>query len=135
MGFLQQDGVAAHVFTDEQPAAAGRRRGSPAQRAELVVAHDAQRLPGLDHVAHDVQRFADVRATVDDVAKEQRHALRMSPHAVLQAIAEAFEQLLKGFGAAVDIADDVVAARGIELHHSPPPPRRLPQPSLVRQIS
>jgi hypothetical protein len=41
-----------------------------------VVAHDAQRLAGLDHVVDDVQRLANPRATVDDVADEHRHARR-----------------------------------------------------------
>ncbi|MCV6340621.1 hypothetical protein OFL47_29460, partial [Pseudomonas aeruginosa] len=32
--------------------AGGRRRGAPAERVEFVVAHDAQRLAGVDHRVH-----------------------------------------------------------------------------------
>ncbi|MNC72235.1 hypothetical protein D3C75_1232620 [compost metagenome] len=73
-GFVDQPGMPRSVLTHVLLAAAGRCRGAPAQRVELVVAHDAERLAGLDHVVNDVQRFADARATVDDVTEEHRHA-------------------------------------------------------------
>src|SRR5690606_32999482 len=98
-------------------------------------AHDAGGLAGLDHVVDQLQRLADARATVDDVAEEQRHAPRMTPDPALQPIAELLEQSLQGSRATMDITDQVVTTRRIQLHQSPPTPSRLPQPSLVRQIS
>lgn len=82
----------------------------------------------------DVQRLANARAAVDDVADEYRHTRRMPPDATLFVITEQVEQVLKGQSATVHVTDQVVATRGIE-HQSPPPPNRLPQPSLVRQTS
>lgn len=133
-GLLDQPGMPRRMLADVLAAAAGRRRGAPAERVEFVVAHDAQRLAGVDHRVHPVQGLADARAAVDDVAEEQRLAPRMAPDAALQAVAEQVEEAVQGMRAAVDIADQVVATSGVELHQSPPP-RRLPQPSLVRQIS
>ena len=43
-------------------------------------------------------------------------------------------QVFKGLGAPMYITDQIVTARGIE-HQSPPPPKRLPQPSLVLHTS
>src|SRR5690606_8000859 len=106
----------------------------PAQRVELVVAHYAGGLTGLDHVVNDGQRLAYPRAAVDDVAEEQRHASRMSPAAVLEVVTELLEEPLQGPGTAVDVADQVVATRRVE-HQPSPVPSRLPQPSLVRQVS
>ncbi|MOA41125.1 hypothetical protein D3C78_1630610 [compost metagenome] len=79
-----------------------------------MVAHQAQRLAGLDHVVHQVQGLADVRAAVENVAEEQRHALRMAPDPALAAIAEAGQQALEGPRAAMHVADQVVTARRIE---------------------
>ncbi|ERO65808.1 hypothetical protein P308_17455 [Pseudomonas piscis] len=73
-GLVDQPGMARGVLTHELLAAALGRRGAPAQGIELVVAHDAQRLAGLDHVVDDVQGLANPRAAIDDVAKEHRHA-------------------------------------------------------------
>ncbi|MNG05220.1 hypothetical protein D3C84_883980 [compost metagenome] len=99
-----------------------------------MIAHDAAGLAGIDHVVDDVQRLANPRATVDDVADEHRHARSMPPDATLFVITESVEQVLQGQGATVHVTDQVVATRGIE-HQSPPPPNRLPQPSLVRHTS
>ena len=133
-GLVQQARMARGVFAHELLAAARQRRGDPAQGIEFVVAHDAQRLAGLDHVVDDVQRLANPRAAVDDVADEHRHARGMAPDASLLVITEPVEQVLKGQSATVHVTDQVVATRGIE-HQSPPPPNRLPQPSLVRHTS
>ncbi|MND94595.1 hypothetical protein D3C80_868160 [compost metagenome] len=126
--------MARRVLTHELLAAAGQCRRAPAQRIELVVAHDAQRLTGLDHVVDDMQCLANPRAAVDDIADEHRHARGMSPDATLLVITESVEQVLQGQSATVHVTDQVVATRGIE-HQSPPPPNLLPQPSLVRQTS
>ncbi|MNQ92916.1 hypothetical protein D3C85_1083560 [compost metagenome] len=90
-GFLDQPGMARRVLTDEVVAAARWRRGAPAEGVELVVAHDAAGLPGLDHGVHQVQRLADARAAVDDVAEEQRHALRVLPDVAPLAVTQAVE--------------------------------------------
>ncbi|MNF06397.1 hypothetical protein D3C80_2063340 [compost metagenome] len=81
-----------------------------------------------------MQRLADARAAVDDVAEEQRHPLRVLPDVAPLAVTQALEQALEGMRTTVDIAYQVVAAARIEAHQSPPP-SRLPQPSLVRQTS
>ena len=81
-----------------------------------------------------MQCLADVRPTVDDVAEEDHLPARMTPDTALQAIAQLIQQPRQRMATAVDIADRVVATLGIQLHQSPPP-RRLPQPSLVRQTS
>ena len=133
-GFVDQPGVPRRVLADEGLATAGRCRGGPAEGVVLVVAHDAVGLAGLDHVMDDMQGLANTRAAVDDGAEEQGLALRMPPHAALALVAEGVEQPFQGVGTAVNIADQVETARWIE-HQSPPPPRRLPQPSLVRQTS
>ena len=88
----------------------------------------------VDHRMHQVQCLADVRPTVDDVAEKDHLPARMTPDTALQAIAQLIQQPRQRMATAVDIADQVVATLGIQLHQSPPP-RRLPQPSLVRQTS
>ncbi|MNE41094.1 hypothetical protein D3C80_1351460 [compost metagenome] len=133
-GFVDQPGMPRGVLADKLLAAFRWSRGTPAQGIEFMVAHQATRLAGLDHVMHDVQGFANARAAVDDVAQEQCHALWVAPYAALTAITEHVQQVLKGMGATVHVTDQVVTSRGIE-HQSPPPPSRLPQPSLVRQTS
>ena len=72
--------------------------------------------------------------SVDDIAEEQRLPPRMAPDAAAQLVAEALQQAVEGVRAAVDVADQVVATARVEFGHSLPP-RRLPQPSLVRQTS
>ncbi len=52
----------------------------------------------------------------------------------LLVVTQLVEQVLKGMGATVHVTNQVVATRGIE-HQSPPPPKRLPQPNLVRHTS
>ena len=63
-----------------------------------MVAHDAERLPGHDHVADNVQRLANARAAVDDVAQKQGNTLRVAPDAGHNAITKGVEQVLKGLG-------------------------------------
>ncbi|MNE30865.1 hypothetical protein D3C80_1244050 [compost metagenome] len=133
-GFANQPCMPRRVLADIGTAAARRRRSGPAERVEFVVTHDAQGLARGDHVVHPVQRLADARAAVDDIAEEQRLPAWMSPYPAVQPITEGFQQPVEGVGAAVHIADQVITARGIELAHSLPP-RRLPHPSLVRQTS
>ncbi len=99
-----------------------------------MIAHDAVRLPGGDHVVNDVQGLADTRAAVHDIAQEQRLPPRVAPDAGNALVTEGIEQALKGQGTAVNVTDDVETARRIQ-HQSSLPPRRLPQPSLVRQTS
>ncbi|MOA08310.1 hypothetical protein D3C78_1280650 [compost metagenome] len=131
---VDQPLVAGRVLAHVGPPAAGRRRRRPAQRIELVVAHDAQRLARGDHGVHPVQRLADARAAIDDVAEEQRLPPRMPPDVAPQAIAEGFQQTVQRMRTTVHIADQVIAAGRVQLYHSLPP-RRLPHPSLVRQTS
>ncbi len=112
--FADQTGMARGVLAHKQVTALGQRRCHPAQRIELMVAHDAVRLPGLNHVAHDVQRFANTWPSVDDVAEENRDALRVAPHASPQTVAQQFQQVLKDMGAPVHVTDQIIATRRIE---------------------
>ena len=106
----------------------------PAQGVELVITHQAMGLPGLDHAMHQMQGLTNSRTAVDDVTEKQRHAPRMTPDPGLQAVTQAVEQTLKAMGAAMHVANQVIAALRVEVHYSAPP-KRLPQPSLVRQAS
>ncbi|MNO48361.1 hypothetical protein D3C76_386940 [compost metagenome] len=133
-GFVDQPGVARRMLAHEGLAAARQCRGDPAQGVVLVVAHDAERLAGLDHVVDDVQRLANAWPAVDDVAKEQRLAPRVAPHACHTLVTEGVEQAFKGQRTTVHVTDDVETTRRIE-HQSSLLPKRLPQPSLVRQTS
>lgn len=133
-GFVDQPGMPRCVFADIGLAAARQRRGDPAQGIVFVVAHDAERLAGFDHVVDDVQRLTNAWPAVDDVAKEQRLTSRVAPHASHPLVSEGVEQAFKGQCTAVHVADDVKTSRRIE-HQSSLLPRRLPQPSLVRQTS
>ncbi|MNM89154.1 hypothetical protein D3C81_1013830 [compost metagenome] len=133
-GFVDQPGMAWRVLAHIGLATAGQCRGDPAQGVVFVVAHDAERLAGLDHVVDDVQRLANAWPAVDDVAKEQRLAPRVAPHAGHTLVTEGVEQAFKGQRTAMHVTDDVETSRRIE-HQSSLLPRRLPQPSLVRQTS
>ncbi|MNZ93638.1 hypothetical protein D3C78_1127140 [compost metagenome] len=133
-GLVDQAGMARRVLAHVGLAAAGQRRGYPAQGVVFVVAHDTEGLAGLDHVVDDVQRLADTRAAVDDVAEEQRLTPRVAPDATDTLVAEGVEQAFEGQRTAMHVTDDVETSRRIE-HQSSLPPRRLPQPSLVRQTS
>ncbi len=80
-GLVEQAGMARRVFAHVALTAARQCRCAPAQGVELVVAHDAQRLAGHDHVVDDVQRLANPRATVDDVPRNtaMRDGCRQTP--------------------------------------------------------
>ena len=131
---VNQVGMTWGVFAHIGLATARQGRRAPAQRAEFVVAHDATGLTGLDHVMNKVQRLADPWPTVNDVAQKQCLTLRMPPDTSQASVAKGFQQVFKGLGAPMYITDQIVTARGIE-HQSPPPPKRLPQPSLVLHTS
>ncbi|MOA33665.1 hypothetical protein D3C78_1549780 [compost metagenome] len=133
-GFANQPCMPRRVLADVGAAAARRRRSGPAERVEFVVAHDAQSLARGDHVVHPMQRLADARPAVDDIAEEQRLPAWMPPYPAVQPVTESFQQPVEGVGAAMDVADQVIATRGVEFAHSLPP-RRLPHPNLVRQTS
>ena len=74
-------------------------------------------------------------STIDQIAEKNRHAPRMTPDTVLAPITEGIEQAFEGQCTTMNIANQVIATRGIEVHQSLPPPSRLPQPSLLRQTS
>ena len=133
-GFVDEARMAWCVLTHERLATARQRRGHPAQGAVFVVAHDAERLPRLDHAMDDMQGLANAWAAVDDVAQEQRLAPRVAPYAADALVTEGIEQAFQGVGTAVNVADEGEAGRRIG-QQSSLPPRRVPQPSLVRQTS
>ncbi len=113
-GFADQPGMARGVLTHELMTAFRQGWRHPAQRVELMVAHDAQGMTGLNHIADDMQRLANTRATVNDVAEENRNTLRVTPDASLQTVAEKLQQVLQGMGAPVHVTDQIVATRRIE---------------------
>ena len=105
--------MARGVLTHMLLATARRSRGAPAQRVEFMVAHQAQRLTGPDHVIHNMQRLANARAAVNDVTEKHRHPLRVSPDTGEFAIAQTFQQVLKGMSTAMHVTDQIVTARRI----------------------
>ena len=105
------------------------RHAFPYKRLLIPLAISAVAIALADASFALVTRWA-----VDDVAEEDHLSPRMAPDPALQAVAQLIQQPRQCTTAAMHITDKVVAAFGIKLHQSPPP-RRLPQPSLVRQTS
>ncbi len=128
-GLLDQLAMARRVFAYPGLAGAGQRRGVPGQGIEFVIAEDAVGMAAFDHGPHPAQGAADARAAIDQVTEKDRLALGVLPDAVHLLIIKTLQQQVQGMGAAVEIADQIVA----QGHQSSP--SRLPQPSLVRQIS
>ena len=56
-----------------KPSAASIRRGV-GQRIELVIAHDRQGIPGIDHLTNDLKRFTNLRTPIDVVAEKKGFA-------------------------------------------------------------
>ena len=82
----------------------GRR---PGNGVKLVIAKNAARRASIDHPPHDIDGRHLARAAIDEVANENRGALRVTPRTLRFAIAEHFEQAEEFFGMPVDVADDV----------------------------
>ena len=112
--------VARRVFAHKLAAAIRGRRRIPAQRVELVIAHDAERLTGVHHAMYQMQRLANAWPAINDVAEEQRHAPRMPPDASLHAVTEGVEQAFKGVRTTVHITNQVIATSRIKLHSAFP---------------
>jgi hypothetical protein len=72
-----------------------------------VIAHDALRRPGLDHVPHEFDRSHLSRPPVDQIADEDRDAPGTTPNAARLAIAEICEQRHQLVALPMDVADDI----------------------------
>ena len=73
-----------------------------------MVAHEAFGRSRLAHVAHNLQRFQNLRTPVDIVAEKDDHAVGVSPHAAAFFISQAGKQGLQLVCAAVYITYHVV---------------------------
>ena len=104
--------VAVLVVMRAQVLAGMRRVGRvPAHGVEFVVAHQGHGGPGVAHGAHDLERFEDLRASVDVVAEEDGDTVGMFPHAALLQVAEAGKKGFELVRTAVDITYDVVTVQ------------------------
>src|SRR5690606_3689937 len=105
---LQQHGETRRMFAHEGLSAFRRSRHVPAERVEFVIADDAMGLARIDHVPYQMQRLADPRATVDDVAQENHLTLGMTPDATLLAVTHGIEQVRQCVRTAMHIAYQVI---------------------------
>ena len=97
------------VLTEELPRSI-RVLGTPGQGIELVIAKGDQSGTGIDETLDDLKNTSLVRSAIDQVADEDRSAaLRRGPGPVDHLVPQCLKQTLKGFGAAVDVSDDVVS--------------------------
>jgi hypothetical protein len=75
---------------------------------ELVVAHDRQSCPGVDHGPDDLKGLLDLGAPVDEVPEKDGLAFWMPVDPFAAGIAKLAKELLQGVSMAVDVADEVV---------------------------
>ena len=80
-------------------------------RIEFMVAHDCQGCLVLDHVADDMNRVADLGATVDEVAAKHGLAARMTKNAAGLRVTQLIQQFHEFVGVAVNVPNNVVDSR------------------------
>jgi hypothetical protein len=78
------------------------------ESVEFVVAHDCQGGASIHHGPYDLEGLPDLRAAVDEVAKKDGLAVRVSVDALVLGIAQLPEESLEGVSVAVNVADEVV---------------------------
>ena len=88
--------------------AAAPVRGVKGDGVVFMVPHDGAGRAGIHHRLHDLQRLANLRPAIHEIAHEDYRALRVTVSAVGFHVAEFFEQCAEWIGMAVDVADDVV---------------------------
>jgi len=99
----------------QMPPGAGGMLSSEQHGVELVIAHEADGLAGLDHAPDRAHHAHIVRAAINEISQEQRLASgRVAPDAAKGLIAKLAEQPLEWFKVPVHIADQINAASGIE---------------------
>ena len=76
-----------------------------------MIAEHGERGAVLEHVSNDDERFADARASIDEVADEHRDAVAVAIRAPLLAVVHSAKELFELLGVAVDVTDHVVAGR------------------------
>jgi hypothetical protein len=72
-----------------------------------MVAHHGERGSGIDHATHDLERFPDLSAAIDEIAHEDHAAIGMRKGPVSFAVSKMTQQSLQGVGLPVDVSDDV----------------------------
>ena len=93
-GIANQAVMTLIVLTHKSATAIGRCRRCPTQRIELMITHNAASTARLHHIAHQVQRLADTRTTVNDIAQKQRLTVSVLPHTGFFSIAHLVQQPL-----------------------------------------
>ena len=92
------------------------------ERVEFVISHHCASRPRIYHRARDLQRAADLRSAVNEVANEDKLPGRMSVDSIALLVSQPSEQPLKLGGVAVNISNDIVFL----VHFSPCGLRRPP---------
>ena len=87
---------------------------------EFMVSHHGHRTAGIAHVFHDVQRFPDPWAAVDEIAYENGHP---APGVFINPgdapVPQLLQEPLQRIGVAVDVTNDVyVISHGNEFRVS-----------------
>ncbi|CAB4835559.1 unannotated protein [freshwater metagenome] len=96
-----------------------RSRCRPGDSVVLVIADHHQRRAGVHHRPRELHRRDLVRAPIDEVADENRLPFRVTPMAMLVAVAHLAQQTFERMDVSVHIADHVVALDGLLIHSSP----------------
>jgi hypothetical protein len=92
-----------------------------AQQLHLVIAGDAERAVGLDHLHDDPENARDVRTAIDQIAEEDDLAPIRMPGCA-DVVAQPSKEGLELGAASMDVADDVEGAVIV----TPVVPERLP---------
>ena len=93
-------------------------RSMKCQRIEFVVAHDCQGGAGIHHGPDNLEGFPDLGPAVDEVAKKDGLAFRVSVDPLLLGIAESPKEPLEGVSVAVDVTDEVVHGKAASIASS-----------------
>ena len=80
-------------------------RGMKGECVEFVVSHDRQSSTRVNHGPDEFERFANMRAAVDEVTKKDGLTFRVPVDALVPGIAQLPEQPLEGVSVAVNVAD------------------------------
>ena len=85
-----------------------RVRGVEGQGVEFVVTHDCQGGASIHHGPNELEGLSDLRAPVNEVAKEDSLAFGVLVDALVPGIAQLPEEPLESISVAVDVADEVM---------------------------
>ena len=78
------------------------------QCIEFMIAHDGGSRAGFAHRAHDVDRVANPRASINKVAAEEHFAVGMAKSTGLFRVPQLVQQFYQLISVAVNVTDNVV---------------------------